>query len=171
MSEKKKDEKSKPAEKSEGPKKAESAPVPQEPDWKDLYARLLADFDNYKKRAVRDREDSYRYAEADILKDVLPAVDNLQLALDSAKGKDDDPFVKGIRLVYDTLLKSLKDHGAEPFDSVGVALDTAKMEAIATLPSTEVEEGKVSIESKKGWMLKERVLRVAQVVVSSGKPA
>ena len=144
---------------------------PAEPDWKALYALTLADFDNYKKRAVRDREDTYRYAEMDILKDVLPAVDNLQLALANAKEKSDDPFVKGVQLVYDTLLKSLKDHGAEPFDSVGKELDTEKMEAIATLPSPDVPEGKVSIESKKGWMLKDKVLRAAQVVVSSGKPA
>ena len=157
---------------------------PAEPDWKTLYAVTLADFDNYKKRAARDREETYRYAEADILKDVLPAVDNLQLALSSAKtvdaapspsGNDGDAqftsFVKGVQLVYDTLLKSLKDHGAEPFDSVGIALDTEKMEAIATLPSPDVEEGKVSIESKRGWMLKGKVLRAAQVVVSSGKPA
>ena len=152
-----------------------TAPVepekPAEPDWKTLYALTLADFDNYKKRAARDREDTYRYAEMDILKDVLPAVDNLSLALANAKESKNDPFVKGVQLVYDTLLKSLKDHGAEPFDSVGRELDTEKMEAIATLPSAEVEEGKVSIESKRGWMLKDKVLRAAQVVVSSGKPA
>ena len=144
---------------------------PAEPDWKALYALTLADFDNYKKRAARDREDSYRFAEMDILNDVLPAVDNLELALSNAKEKAEDPFVKGVQLVYDTLLKSLKDHGAEPFDSVGKDLDTAKMEAIATLPSPDVPEGKVSIESKRGWMLKDKVLRAAQVVVSSGKPA
>ena len=142
---------------------------PAEPDWKALYALTLADFDNYKKRAARDREDTFRFAEMDILKDVLPAVDNLELALSNAKEKA-DPFVKGVQLVYDTLLKSLKDHGAEPFESVGKDLDTAKMEAIATLPSPDVPEGKVSIESKKGWMLKDKVLRAAQVVVSSGKP-
>ena len=143
---------------------------PAEPDWKALYALTLADFDNYKKRAARDREDTFRFAEMDILKDVLPAVDNLELALSNAKDKAEDPFVKGVQLVYDTLLKSLKDHGAEPFESVGKDLDTAKMEAIATLPSPDVPEGKVSIESKKGWMLKDKVLRAAQVVVSSGKP-
>ena len=143
---------------------------PAEPDWKDLYALTLADFDNYQKRAARDREDTFRFAEMDILKDVLPAVDNLELALSNAKEKAEDPFVKGVQLVYDTLLKSLKDHGAEPFESVGKDLDTAKMEAIATLPSPDVPEGKVSIESKKGWMLKDKVLRAAQVVVSSGKP-
>lgn len=153
------------------PEKPAETEKPAEPDWKTLYALTLADFDNYKKRAARDREDTYRYAEMDILKDVLPAVDNLQLALANAKEKSDDPFVKGVQLVYDTLLKSLKDHGAEPFDSVGKELDTEKMEAIATLPSPDVPEGKVSIESKKGWMLKDKVLRAAQVVVSSGKPA
>ena len=151
-------------------KQDKSEDKPAEPDWKTLYALTLADFDNYKKRAARDREDTYRYAEMDILKDVLPAVDNLSLALANATANKDDPFVKGVELVYDTLLKSLKDHGAEPFDSVGKELDTEKMEAIATLPSPDVPEGKVSIESKKGWMLKDKVLRAAQVVVSSGKP-
>ena len=159
------------SEKPAEPEKPASPEKPAEPDWKTLYARTLADFDNYKKRAARDREDTYRFAEMDILGDVLPAVDNLQLALANAKDNAEDPFVKGVQLVYDTLLKSLKDHGAEPFDSVGKELDTEKMEAIATLPSDEIEEGKVSVESKRGWMLKDKVLRVAQVVVSSGKPA
>lgn len=141
---------------------------PPEPDWKDLYARLLADFDNYKKRAARDREDTYRYAEADILGDILAVVDNLSLALSKAEDKE-NPFVKGVSLVYDSMLSVLKTHGAEPFDSVGRELDTEKMEAIATLPSEEIEEGKVTNEVKRGWMLKGKVLRAAQVVVSSGK--
>ena len=158
---------------SEEAKKASEASVkekPSEPDWKALYALTLADFDNYKKRAARDREDTYHYAEADILRDVLPSVDNLQLALDNAKDKVGDPFVDGVRLVAETLLKALKDHGAEPFDSVGKPLDTERMEAIATLPSAEIAEGLVSIESKKGWTLRGKVLRAAQVVVSSGAP-
>ena len=163
-------EEEKPADPEESSSAKATEDKPAEPDWKALYALTLADFDNYKKRAARDREDTYRYAEMDILKDILPVVDNLSLALANAKEKSDDPFVKGVQLVYDTLLKSLKDHGAEPFDSVGKELDTEKMEAIATLPSPDVPEGKVSIESKKGWMLKDKVLRAAQVVVSSGKP-
>lgn len=145
------------------------AEKPSEPDWKSLYALTLADFDNYKKRTARDREDTYRYAEADIIKDVLPSVDNLALALANAKDRENDDFVKGVKLVYDTFLVALKEHQAEPFDCVGQDLDTEKMEAIATLPSEEFEEGKVSIESKRGWMLKGKVLRAAQVVVSSGK--
>lgn len=155
----------------EGPQKDEEpkAENPSEPDWKSLYALTLADFDNYKKRTARDREETYRYAEADIIKDVLPSVDNLALALANAKDRENDDFVKGVKLVYDTFLATLKEHQAEPFDCVGKDLDTETMEAIATLPSEEYEEGKVSIESKRGWMLKGKVLRAAQVVVSSGK--
>ena len=156
------------ASKATEPEKPAEPPKPAEPDWKDQYARLLADFDNFKKRTARDREDTYRYAEAEILRDLLPTVDNLALALGNAKDKESD-FVKGVQLVYDTFLKALKEHGAEPFDSVGEALDPEKMEAIATLPSEDVEEGKVSNEVKRGWMLKEKLLRAAQVVVSSGK--
>ena len=158
---------------------AAEAPQPAEPDWKDRYARLLADFDNFKKRTARDREDTYRYAEADILKDILPTVDNLALALSKAEDKE-NAFVKGVQLVHDNLLKALKDHDAEPFDSIGKALDWGvvrpetkieRMNAISTMPSDEVEEGKVLFESKRGWTLRGKVLRVADVVVSAGKKA
>ena len=146
-----------------------SSPAPQEPDWKSLYAITLADFDNYKKRAARDREDVYRYAESDILKDVLPTIDNLSLALQNAKNKDDE-FVKGVQLVYDGLLKSLADHGAKPMaDLIGKDLDPNFHEAIATLPDEKIEEGKISNVAKTGWTLNDKLLRAAQVVVSAGK--
>ena len=142
-----------------------------EPDWKSLYAITLADFDNYKKRAARDREDVYRYAESDILKDILPTVDHLSLALQNAKDKDNE-FVKGVQMVYDGLLKALADHGAKPMDElVGKDLDPNFHEAIATLPSETIEEGKISNVAKTGWTLNDKLLRAAQVVVSAGKPA
>ena len=144
---------------------------PAEPDWKSLYAITLADFDNYKKRAARDREDVYRYAESDILKDILPVVDNLSLALANAKDKENE-FVKGVQLVYDGLLKALADHGAKPMaDLVGKELDPNFHEAIATLPDEKIEEGKISNVAKTGWTLNDKLLRAAQVVVSAGKPA
>ena len=153
-----------------------SKPEPAAPDWKSLYAITLADFDNYKKRAARDREDVYRYAESDILKDILPTVDNLALALKSGedaasplsdKGKE---FVKGVQMVYDGLLKALADHGAKPMeDLVGKDLDPNFHEAIATLPDEKIEEGKISNVAKTGWTLNDKLLRAAQVVVSAGK--
>ena len=150
----------------EGESKAEEKPA--EPDWKALYALTLADFDNYKKRAARDREDVYRYAESDILKDVLPSVDNLALALDKAADKE-DPFVKGVQLVYDTLVKALADHGAKPMEDIlGKELDPNVHEALATMPNGDFEEGKICNIVKTGWMLNDKLLRAAQVVVSSG---
>ena len=150
---------------------AKSETKPAEPDWKSLYAITLADFDNYKKRAARDREDVYRYAESDILRDILPVVDNLALALEHAKDKENE-FVKGVQLVYDGLLNALADHGAKPMaDLVGKELDPNFHEAIATLPSETVEEGKISNVAKTGWTLNDKLLRAAQVVVSAGKPA
>ena len=151
-------------------KAAEDKPAdkPAEPDWKALYALTLADFDNYKKRAARDREDVYRYAESDILKDILPTVDNLARALASAPDKENE-FVKGVQLVYDGLLKSLSDHGAKPMENlVGKELDPNFHEAIATLPDEKVAEGHISNVAKTGWTLNDKLLRAAQVVVSAG---
>lgn len=153
-----------------GEEKSEKAPEQSkaDPDWKDMYARTLADFDNYRKRAARDREELVKFATSEAVKDMLPTADNLMIALDQAKDKE-DPFVKGVKLAYEGFLKALKDHGAEPFDSIGETLDPNRHEAIATLPSETIEEGRISAEAKRGWMLNGRLLRAAQVVVSSGK--
>ena len=139
-----------------------------EPDWKAMYARTMADFDNFRKRTARDREELFKSAAGDVLKDLLPTVDNLALALDKASDKE-DPFVKGVQLVYDGLVKMLADHGAVPVDSLGEPLDTNFHEAIATLPSPDIPEGHVMTEVKRGWLLNGKVLRAAQVVVSAGK--
>ena len=144
---------------------------PAEPDWKDRYARAMADFDNFRKRTARDREDLVKFAASDVLKDILPTVDNLARALDEAKDRADDPFVAGVKLVYDGLLKTLADHGATPLDAVGEPFDANFHEALAQVPSEDVEEGHVTNEVKRGWMLHGKLLRAAQVVVSSGKKA
>ena len=148
---------------------AEEPSAPAEPDWKDQYARLLADFDNYRKRVARDKEELAQFAAKDILKGLLPTVDNLALALDKAENKE-DPFVQGVKLAYDGFLKALADHGATPLDSVGEPFDTNFHEAIAQLPSPDVAEGVVMNEVKRGWLLHGKLLRAAQVVVSSGAP-
>ena len=160
---------SKDAEEPKDPQGAEEAPA--EPDWKDRYARAMADFDNFRKRTARDREDLVKFAASDVLKDILPTVDNLARALGEAKDKAEDPFVAGVKLVYDGLVKALADHGATPLDSVGEPFDANFHEALAQLPSDDVEEGHVMSEVKRGWMLNGKLLRAAQVVVSSGKKA
>lgn len=162
----------KPAEDEAAEAKPEEKPEekkPAGPDWKDLYARTLADFENFRKRTERDREDLAKFAAKEILKDLLATADNLALALEKAKDKD-EPFVKGVQLVYDGFLKVLADHGATPLDSVGEPFDTAFHEALTQQPSDTVPEGHVMTEFKRGWLLNGKLLRAAQVVVSSGKP-
>lgn len=159
------------AEAAEADTPADSEAKPEQPDWKDRYARAMADFDNFRKRTVRDREDLVKFAAKDVIKDVLATVDNLARALDGAKDRADDPFVKGVQLVYDGLLKTLADHGATPLDSVGEPFDTNYHEALTSLPSEDVEEGVVMNEVQRGWLLHGKPLRPAKVVVSKGKGA
>ncbi len=161
------DEKS-PAE--EGEKVAEES-KPEVIDWKDRCARTLADFDNFRKRTAREREDLVKFAASDVIKDILPTVDNLALALEKAKDKTDDPFIEGVKLVYDGIIKALAAHGAEPIDSVGEPFDANFHEALAQMPSPDVEEGVIMNEVKRGWLLHGKLLRAAQVVVSAGKQA
>ena len=159
------------AEAAEAATPADSEAKPEQPDWKDRYARAMADFDNFRKRTVRDREDLVKFAAKDVIKKVLATVDNLARALDGAKDRADDPFVKGVQLVYDGLLKTLADHGATPLDSVGEPFDTNYHEALTSLPSEDVEEGVVMNEVQRGWLLHGKPLRPAKVVVSKGKGA
>ena len=136
--------------------------------WKDRYARAMADFDNFRKRTERDREDLVKFAASGMIKDVLPTVDNLALAL--GKASAEDPFVAGVKLVYEGLIKALANHGATPIDSVGEPFDANFHEALAQMPSVDVAEGVVMNEIKRGWLLHGKLLRAAQVVVSAGKP-
>lgn len=159
------------AEAAEADTPSDSEAKPEQPDWKDRYARAMADFDNFRKRTMRDREDLVKFAAKDVIKDVLATVDNLARALDGAKDRADDPFVKGVQLVYDGLLKTLADHGATPLDSVGEPFDTNYHEALTSLPSEDVEEGVVMNEVQRGWLLHGKPLRPAKVVVSKGKGA
>ena len=95
-----------------------------------------------------------------------------EVANSDQSGKDSaSPLQKGVQMVYDGLLKALADHGAKPMeDLVGKELDPNFHEAIATLPSADVEKGKISNVAKTGWTLNDKLLRAAQVVVSAGKP-
>ena len=140
------------------------------PDWKEQYARAMADFDNFRKRTARDREDLVKFAASDVIKDLLPTADTLAIALSKAENKD-DPFVKGVQMAYDAFLKALADHGATPLDSVGEPFDANFHEAIAQLPSDTVAEGVISAEAKRGWLMHGKLLRAAQVVVSAGSGA
>ena len=151
------------AEGGETPEQAEIAAL------KDRYARLLADFDNYRKRQLREREDWSKRANESLLADFLPVVDHLELALGSASDLS-DPLAKGVRLVYDQFVAALEKHGVTPLDAKGQPFNPDWHEALSQMPSDTVPENEIIEQFRRGWCIGGRLMRPAQVIVSSGKP-
>jgi len=133
---------------------------------KDRYARLLADFDNYRKRQVREREDWGKRANEALLEDFLPVVDNLELAL--GKSDPSDPFAVGVKLVYDQFIVALERHGVTPLDAKGQPFNPDWHEALSQVPSDTVPENEVIEQFRRGWCIGGRLMRPAQVIVSAG---
>jgi len=135
--------------------------------FKDKYLRLLADFDNARKRQTREREEWIRRANENLLEDLLPVLDNLELAAGKAPATA-DPFIDGVKMVVSQFSAALAKHGAEPFDASGTVFDPSKHEALSLIPSNEVESNVVIQQFRRGWQLGGRLVRPAQVIVSSG---
>jgi molecular chaperone GrpE len=139
---------------------------------KDRLLRLAADFENYRKRAQRERNEVLRRACQDVLTDALPVVDHLELALRHADGVGGGTaFVEGVELVLNQLRAVLRKYGAEPIPAVGTPFDPQFHEAVLYQPSEEHPEGCVIAQTRSGYRLGEVVLRPAQVIVSSGPAA
>ncbi len=145
-------------------------PEPVEGDRERLI-RLQADFDNFKKRTLRERNETYRRANEDIMEELLPVMDHMELALDAAaRHKGDEALVEGFRLVSDQLRAALSKFGLTPIDATSAEFDHNLHEAISHLPSPDVAENHVIAMTRRGYKLGDRLLRAAQVVVSSGSP-
>lgn len=136
---------------------------------KDRYARLLADFDNYRKRLARDREELVKRANSDLLSDLLPVIDHLEMAITQAK-QPDDPFVAGVKLVYDQFLNLLDKYEMRPLDAKGEPFDPSFHEALSQMSSDTVPANVVIEQFRRGWLLAGKLLRPSQVIVSSGAP-
>ena len=138
--------------------------------FRDLALRTQADFENYKKRAAREREDAIKYANSSLLERLVAIVDNFELGLSAAReeGKD-SPVFAGMSMVQKQLNEFLADNGLKPIDAVGKKFDPNLHEAIGHEPSDEVQEGEVIRQTRRGYRLKDRLLRPAAVVVSSGR--
>lgn len=151
----------------------EAAPVTP-PDeaaiLKDRLLRLQADFDNFRKRSARERAEWQIFALEQFVQDLLPVVDHYELGLETAKKQQTSaPVLEGLKLVYDQLLGVLKKNGvtqvrAEP----GTPFDPHKQEAISHLPSEEHPADVVIAETRRGYVIGEKLIRPLQVVVSSG---
>lgn len=136
--------------------------------FRDLALRSQADFENFRKRAAREKEDAVKYANASFLERLIPILDNFELGLGAARSNEAAaPIVAGLDMVAKQLNDFLYQHGVEPVDAEGKPFDPNVHEAVAQEHS-EIEEGLVVRQLRKGFKLRDRLLRPATVVVSKG---
>lgn len=138
-------------------------------DLQDRLLRIAADFDNYKKRMIRERENSFKYAEEALLKELLPSIDNLERALAHDGDGDETKAMRvGVDLTLKALLAATAKFGLTPIDSVGQPFDPNLHEALAMEENAEFPAQTVLREFEKGYYYKDRLLRAAKVVVAKG---
>ena len=132
------------------------------------YLFLMAEFDNFRKRTLRERSDLIKSASEKALKGLLPIVDDFERGLDAIKDTSDAEAVKeGMHLIYNKLIKYLADNGVKEMMSTGTDFDADIHEAVAMVPAAdESERGKVKDTVSKGYMINDKVLRHAKVVVA-----
>lgn len=138
-------------------------------DTHDRYLRAVADLENYKKRAVRERDEVQRFGVEKLLKDLLPVADGLDRAL--AVAAADDPLRKGVELVRASLEQALGKHGVKAFSAMGQPFDPAQHEALVQLPTADAAPGTVVLEHARGYTLNDRLVRPAMVGVAAAPPA
>ena len=132
--------------------------------------RLTADFDNFRKRAQREKDEARQFAIQGLLEKLLPVLDNFEMALTAVK--DADPSVRdGVQMILDQLLGVLKESGVEPVDAMGQPFDPNLHEALSQEETTEVEEGTVVQQVQRGYKLNDRLVRPARVVVAKAPGA
>jgi molecular chaperone GrpE len=136
---------------------------------KDRLLRLQADFDNFRKRTVRDREDMARRASERILKELLPAIDHFDLGIQAArKSHIKHAVVEGFEGILKQFQSILEKAGVTPIETRGQVFDPHIHECVTQIPSEEHPESMVIEETRKGYRLGTYVLRASQVIVSSG---
>ena len=137
-------------------------------NW-DRLLRVTADFDNFKKRAARERQDASRYANEALIQKLIPILDNFEMALSatqSAQGATADSLQAGVAMIMQQLKGALTDAGVEEVDATGKPFDPNIHEAVSQAETSDVPEGNVVQQLRKGYKLRDRLLRPATVVVA-----
>ncbi|MDR2163919.1 MAG: nucleotide exchange factor GrpE [Clostridiales Family XIII bacterium] len=131
------------------------------------YMRLVADFQNYKKRVEKEKSDVYAYANEKFAADLLDVLDNFERAIgqDTASGAD-GKFIEGMKLIMDQLVNILERNNVAEMDALGVDFDPVMHHAVQMEKSEEYESGKVTKVIQKGYMMRDKVLRPAMVMVA-----
>lgn len=139
-------------------------------DLSERLLRLQADFENFRKRAQREKDEARQFANQSLIEKQLPILDNFEMAL--AAAKDADPALRdGVQMIYDQLLGILRDSGVETIDATGEGFDPNLHEAISQQETTEAEPGTVVEQVQRGYRLHERLVRPARVVVAKAPEA
>ena len=147
---------------------AAPAAVPVADDFRDRYLRTLADFENFRKRSEREKNDFQRYALAGLIRDLLPVLDNFDRGLDHAE--EGDEFHKGMALIYKQLFDVLQRHGLKPITESGVRFDPNIHEGVVRVEDSSVPSHTVVEVMQKGYFLHDRLIRPAMVKVAVGGP-
>ena len=137
-------------------------------ELKDQALRTHAETENFKKRLTREKEDFAKYSNEKAVKEMLPVIDNLERAVDHAKeAGESGGLIDGVEMTLDLFQKALERLGVSPVEAVGETFDPEKHEAVQQIESADHEPNIVVSEFQKGYMLHERLIRPAMVVVSS----
>ena len=137
-----------------------------ERQWQDKYLRLVAEFDNYRKRTDKEKKGLIALGGEDVIKSLLGVMDDIDRALVAMSQTDDIESVrKGIELIHQKLLDTLHGKGVQEIEAVGNEFDTDLHEAVAKLPVEDDKKGKIIDVVQKGYKLKDKVVRYAKVVV------
>ncbi|MCB0507955.1 MAG: nucleotide exchange factor GrpE [Bacteroidetes bacterium] len=136
-------------------------------EQKDKYLRLFAEFDNFKKRNAKERIELFKSAGQDIMRELLPILDDFQRAQKVYEDdKNAENYTKGVQLIYEKFLKTLQNKGLKTMESIGKDFDVQQHEAVAEIPAPSEElKGKVIDEAQAGYTLNDIILRYAKVVV------
>lgn len=133
----------------------------------DRYLRTVADLENYKKRAARERSDYIKYANENILRDLFAVLDNMERAREHAAGSGDvDAFLEGLQMIQGQLGDLLAKYGVEAIKTEGSEFDPNFHEAVMQVPGSAEDNNKIAEEFQKGYMLNGRLLRPAKVSVT-----
>lgn len=137
---------------------------------RDRWIRLNADFENFRRRTLKEREEAYQFGHQALAKDLLPAVDNLERAIEAARKSgvgELGSLLQGLELVQREFESVLARHGVTEVESLGTPFDPSVHEALAQVPDASVAPSTVVQVYQRGYRLRDRLLRPAQVVVSS----
>lgn len=139
-----------------------------EPDWKDKYLRLHADWDNYRKRMEVERADERIRATERLMSDILPIIDDFARTIDYAEKNGEGNLLEGVKAVSNKLDSVLSKHGLVVIDPAGEAFDALTCQAVGTVEDTSVFDETVKEVYQKGYSLGRKVIRPAMVVISTG---